>query len=545
VLVRDFLEHSADRRPAKTALICGRERFTYAELDTQADRLAQALIANGVQRGDRVVIHLPNSVATVVSIFAALKAGAVFVPVNPTTKADKLNFILTNCRASALITDLRGDAPETSWLKVIVRCQKSGAPDGRTRPGAAPSRLREHHAGTACLQFDRLQLIFPALRPPAVNTDDDLACLIYTSGSTGQPKGVMCEHRNVVFASGSIIQYLGNTETDIVLNVLPLSFDYGLYQLLMTFRFGGTLVLENSFAFPSLVLQRIAEERVTGFPGVPTLFSLLLGLDLNAFDLSSLRYLTNTAAALPSSHVLELRRKFPRAKLFSMYGLTETKRTLYLPPDKLEQRPGSVGIPIPGTDAWIEDAEGRRLEPGKTGELVISGPHVMRGYWENPDATAKRFRATETGERVCYSGDLFRQDSEGFFYFVGRKDDIIKSRGEKVAPKEIENVLYNLPGVAEAAVIGVSDPILGQAIKAFIVRRDKALTQLRVLAHCRAQLEDFMVPKEIEFLDALPKNASGKIDKLALAGSRRREEADDTTVASNPPPHVGGYKLEV
>lgn len=320
----------------------------------------------------------------------------------------------------------------------------------------------------------------------------------------------------MVFASGSIIQYLENTEADIVLNVLPLSFDYGLYQLLMTFRFGGTLILENSFAFPMVILQRIAEERVTGFPGVPTIFTLLLGLDLSAFDLSSLRYLTNTAAALPPNQVLELRRKFPQAKLFSMYGLTETKRTLYLPPDKVEQRPGSVGIPIPGTEAWLEDEEGRRLGPGKIGELVIRGPHVMRGYWENPDATAKRFHVTPTGERLCYSGDLFRQDEEGYFYFVGRKDDIIKSRGEKVAPKEIENVLYNLPGVAEAAVIGVPDPILGQSIKAFIVTR-KPISETCVRAHCRASLEDFMMPREIEFRDALPKNASGKIDKLALA----------------------------
>jgi acyl-CoA synthetase (AMP-forming)/AMP-acid ligase II len=358
----------------------------------------------------------------------------------------------------------------------------------------------------------------------------------------------MSEHRNVVFASGSIIQYLENTESDIVLAVSPLSFDYGLYQLLMTFRFGGTLVLENSFAFPSLVLQRIAEERVTGFPGVPTLFSLLLAQDLGAFDLSSLRYLTNTAAALPSSHVLELRKKFPHAKLFSMYGLTETKRTLYMPPDKLEQRPGSVGIPIPGTEAWLEDDEGRRVGAGKTGELVVKGPHVMRGYWENADATAKRFRTLPSGERVCYSGDLFKRDDEGYFYFIGRKDDIIKSRGEKVAPREIENVLYNLPGVTEAAVIGVPDAIFGQAIKAFIACDRDTLTETRVLAHCRAHLEDFMVPKSVELRDSLPKNTSGKIDKLMLTKSQTSTRSEPQTDLVEPmlsAPLAGTFQLEI
>jgi len=189
-----------------------------------------------------------------------------------------------------------------------------------------------------------------------------------------------------------------------------------------------------------------------------------------------------------------------------------------MPPDKLEQRPGSVGIPTPGTEAWIEDDEGRRLSPGKTGELIIRGPHVMRGYWEDPEATARRFREASDGGRLCCSGDLFRQDRDGYFYFVGRKDDIIKSRGEKVAPKEIENVLFALPGVTEAAVVGIPDPVQGQAIKAFVVCPDGTLTDRQVLAHCRANLEDFMVPKQVEFRDSLPKNASGKIDKLALTG---------------------------
>lgn len=514
-LVRDFLEISAARTPDKVALICGGERLTYAEIESRANRLAHALIERGLRRGDRLVIHLSNSSAAVVAIFAVSKAGGVFVVVNPTTKADKLAYILNNCQAQAFIGDQR--QPELARyllaacpnLDFAVLCQLAEA----TRPRAVP----EIPPDPQLLRLDRLLAESPAHPPPRNNIDLDLACLIYTSGSTGEPKGVMSDHSNVVFAASSIIAYLENTPDDIVINVLPLSFDYGLYQLLMTFKFGGTLVLEHSFTYPGMILQRIEAERVTGFPGVPTIYSMLLRMDLSAYDLSSLRYLTNTAAALPPSHILALRERFPQAKLYSMYGLTETKRTLYLPPEQLDKRPGSVGIPIPGTEAWIEDEAGNRLSAGEVGELVVRGRHVMRGYWGDPAATALRFRpGALPGERLCYTGDLFRMDEDGFFYFVGRKDDIIKSRGEKVAPKEVENVLYALPGVLEAAVVGRSDAVLGEAIVAFIVQNGDQLTESDVLAHCRAHLEDFMVPQQIIFRSELPKTESGKIKKSAL-----------------------------
>jgi acyl-coenzyme A synthetase/AMP-(fatty) acid ligase len=246
---------------------------------------------------------------------------------------------------------------------------------------------------------------------------------------------------------------------------------------------------------------------------------MLLSMDLSGYDLSSLRYMTNTAAALPPSHIQALRQRFPQVKFYSMYGLTETKRTLYLPPEQIEKRPGSVGIPIPGTEAWIEDEAGNRLGAGEVGELVVRGRHVMRGYWGDAAATLSRFRlGFLPGERLCYTGDLFRMDEEGYFYFVGRKDDIIKSRGEKVAPKEVENVLYALPGVLEAAVIGQPDPVLGEAIVAFIVQNGDHLSESDVLAHCRAHLEDFMVPQQVVFRNELPKTESGKIKKTALRG---------------------------
>jgi acyl-coenzyme A synthetase/AMP-(fatty) acid ligase len=288
----------------------------------------------------------------------------------------------------------------------------------------------------------------------------------------------------------------------------------------MAVKLGGTLVLERSFAYPALVLQRIEEERVTGFPGVPTVFATLLQMDRSAFDLTSLRYVTSAADALSPAHISRLQEAFPGVALYSMYGLTETARALYLPPSQLTTRPGSVGIPIPGTEAWVEDECGRRLGAGETGELVVRGRHVMRGYWESPSATAERFReGSEPGERICHTGDLFRTDEEGYFYFVSRMDDIIKCRGEKVAPKEVEAVLHMLPGVV-AAVVGVPDPVAGRAVKAYIVSMGGPLTESEVIAHCRAHLEEYKVPRYIEFRSELPVTPSGKVHTLGLDRSR-------------------------
>jgi amino acid adenylation domain-containing protein len=507
VLVQEFLEKTADSLPGKTALICDGQRLTFAAVEMQANRLANALLAYGLQRGERVILYLPNSLELVTSIFAVLKAGGVFVVVNATTKFDKLAYILNDCAASVFVTAGR-------QVELARRIQNR-VPSLRLTilVGSATETVSD----PALLAYAELQARYQPDRPRRVNIDLDLACLIYTSGTTGEPKGVMSDHSNVDFVSSAIITYLQNTPDDIVINGLPLSFDYGLYQLLMVFKFGGTLVLERGFTYPAAILERIEVERVTGFPGVPTLFAILLQMDLSCFDLSRLRYLTNTAAALPPSHILKLRAMFPRAMLYSMYGLTETKRALYLPPDQLDQRAGSVGIAIPGTEVWIQDEHGRRLGPGQTGELIVRGRHVMRGYWGDPEKTAARFRpGVLPGERVCHSGDLFRMDEAGYFYFVARQDDMIKSRGEKVSPVEVERVLYELEGVTEAAVIGVPDPVLGQAIKAFVVAPGGPATEQAVIAHCRCRLEDFMVPQHVEFCESLPKTSSGKITKTEL-----------------------------
>jgi long-chain acyl-CoA synthetase len=511
--VEEFLERSADATPGKTALVCGRHRLTYGEIETLANKLAHALIERGLQRWDRVAVYANNSVETVVAIFAILKAGGIFLLINPTTKQDKLSYILDNCRATMLITTqrllstaMRAARQAPCLADVIVAGtpvdQGLSSPEGKRV--AWLNRLLEGQSG-GC----------PARR----NIDIDLAALIYTSGSTGRPKGVMVTHLNMVSAATSITTYLENTANDIILNVLPLSFDYGLYQLLMAFKIGGTLLLEESFTYPRSVLDTIARERVTGLPIVPTICSILLQMDLKSHRFSDLRYITNTAAALPVEHIRKLREAFPQVKIYSMYGLTECKRVSYLPPDQIDAHPGSVGRGMPNEEVYIVDDWGHRVGPGVVGELVVRGANVMKGYWELPEETDNVLRpGMFPNEKVLYTGDLFRADEEGYLYFVGRKDDIIKTRGEKVSPREVENVLYSHPKIAEAAVVGVPDSVLGNAICAFVsLKPGETLTERDVRGFCIDRLEDVMVPKIVQFRDSLPKSANGKIATKELA----------------------------
>jgi amino acid adenylation domain-containing protein len=500
--IEDDLRRSAARFGDKVALVAGGRRLTYAELDRLSNNLAVALCRGGVARGDRVLVFMDNCWEAVVSIYAVLKAGAVFSPINPSTKADKLAFVANNCRAAAVLTQAKllpvvtsalASCPSVT-LTLVANSGEATLPKGYT-----PFEVACVMSGTAL---------------PHAGINLDLAMLIYTSGSTGVPKGVMMTHQNIAAAATSITTYLENTAADVIMAVLPISFDYGLYQVLMAVRLGATLVLEKSFAFPQAILNRVRDEKVTGFPLVPTMAALLLQMkDLKPAQFPLLRYITNTAAALPPAHIVRLQELFPATTLFSMYGLTECKRCTYLPPAQLKTRPGSVGIAIPGTEAYVVDDAGDKLPLGSTGELVIRGPHVMKGYWENQQATDKALRPGPLPqEKVLYTGDLFRTDDEGFLYFVGRKDDIIKTRGEKVSPKEVENALYALAGVREAAVVGVPDPVLGCAIKAVVALDGGVeLSTADVIRHCARHLEDFMVPKLIEFRNELPKSENGKI----------------------------------
>lgn len=523
------LRAAAARAPEREAVVAGERRMTYGELDAAASALAARLRELGVARGDRVALVLPNGVEAAIAIYGVLRAGGAFTPLNPTIKGDKLGYVLHDCAAVAAICDdplaelVRGAAAAhaPSVRHVLAADALPPATPPVPPPAAPPAPHAKRPAyGSQDDHGPGHSAPGAAVAPPL---SVDLAAIVYTSGSTGLPKGVTLTHANMAFAAGSIVEYLEMDAADRVLCVVPLSFDYGLYQLLMCVHVGATLVLERGFAFPGRVVELLERERITGLPGVPTIFHVLTSLQgLAERELPHLRFLTNTAAALSPATIAAIRTTFPGARLYSMYGLTECKRVSYLPPDQLDARPQSVGVPIPGTEAWIEGVDGRELPPGEVGELVVRGAHVMQGYWNDPEATAERLRPGRwPWERVLATGDLFRADDEGYLSFVGRRDDIIKSRGEKVAPREIEDVLHAAEGVRAAAVIGLPDERLGQAIVAYVVPHEGADLQPAALRrHCSERLEDYMVPTRIELRDALPQTPNGKIDRRALAAER-------------------------
>ncbi len=486
-----------------TAVIVDGQPHRHDELLDASLRLASGLLAHGLERGDRVAIYMDNTWPCVVSVFATLLAGGVFMPINPQTKADKLAFMLDDSGARFLLTDAHLD---DTFKPALARM-------GRELTTICSGIAS---ADAAILAFDQVLASNP---PLAVATDvipTDLAALIYTSGSTGQPKGVMQTHQSMTFARDSLIEYLRLEAGDRILCALPLAFDYGLYQLLMSVRLGATLVLERSFAYPAQVFQRMRELEVSVFPGVPTVFALLLAAHAREpLHFPAVTRVTNTAAALPDDVARRLREIFPNALIYKMYGLTECKRVCYLAPELVDAKPGSVGKAIPGTEVFLLSEHGEPVATGETGILHVRGPHVMAGYWNQPEQTAAMLKPGRLpGERVLCTHDHFRLDGEGFLYFIGRSDDIIKTRGEKVSPVEVENVLHAAPGVREAAVIGVADALLGESIRAYVVADSGDSRRIR--AYCVAHLENFMVPKEIIFVDSLPRTITGKVSKKLL-----------------------------
>ena len=514
MLVQQFLEQSARRLPDKIALVAGEDRLTYSTIDLQSSQVGGYLKALGVSRQSRVGILLENSTESVLALFGALKADAIFLMLSPTLKAQKLSYILNDCSIDTIITHANKAkvvleaVSQSKFLRHIIWV-------GDAIPPIQMDNRNSHHRFSDIIDDSSSRSIASSSR----NIDIDLATIIYTSGTTGNPKGVMLTHLNVISAVTSITGYLENREDDRIINVLPLSFDYGLYQVLMVFSFGGTLVLERSFAYPYQIINRMVQERVTGFPGVPTIFALLLGLKkLEKIDLSSLRYITNTAAALPLAYIGKLRTKLPHVKIYSMYGLTECKRVSYLPPEQIDHRPTSVGKGMPNEEVLVVDEAGNPVKHGVIGELVVRGSNVMCGYWGLPEETARALRPGRyPGERILYTGDLFKTDAEGYLYFVGRRDDMIKSKGERISPREIEQCLCSIEDVAESTIIGIPDDIMGQAIVAFVrCHEGRQISEKQIVKYCREHLEDFMIPKYVRFVSSFPKTSSGKIDKLAL-----------------------------
>lgn len=514
-LIHHLLRTSARRFPEKEALVHESQRLTYADAIRFVEGLAQGLRWAGVRRGDRVGIYLDHSIPQAISIFGVSQAGGVFVPINGVLFPEQVAYIAADCHMRGLIANaskLPSLAPvlkDVPALEFIVAVADGGAAEA-SLPVYPFEDLCQHAAAAPCCD---------------VGIDKDLAAIIYTSGSTGKPKGVMLSHAQVLAGSGIVSTYLEITAEDRILSVLPFSFDAGLNQLMTAFQQGGTLVLK-SFVFAREIVQTLRQEGITGMGGVPTLWSLLAqpSSSLHKHVFPHLRYITNTGGRMPQSVLATLRQALPTTKIFLMYGLTEAFRSTYLPPEQLDRRPTSIGKAIPNTEILVINDQGQACKPGEIGELVHRGPTVSLGYWGQPELTARVLRPHPLlspelgdGERVCYSGDLVWMDEEGFLYFVGRRDNMIKSSGFRISPTEVEEVLFQSGKVREAAVIGIADEVLGQAIKAFVVPADGvALEGEDLLAFCAEKLPRYMVPKVVEILAALPKTSSGKVDYPAL-----------------------------
>jgi long-chain acyl-CoA synthetase len=505
-LVQDSLLSAAQAYPDKVAAADERAGLTYAELRDDARRFAAALQERGLCRGDRVVLFVDNTLTCVKTIFGVLLAGGVVSVVNAQTKEDKLAYILGNCEASALVT-------EAATLDIAAAAVRRSPSVVQAYCAAGGDELPEPFTGLD----DAFASAGSEPRDPGT-IPLDLAALVYTSGTTGKPKGVMMTHGSLVFSVDSIAEYLKMDAEDRVLSVLPLAFTYGLSQLLLTTRLGATLLLERSFAFPAKTLARMRRDQATVFPAVPTVFATITGMSQDT-TFPSVRCLTNAAAGLPPAVHGGLRRVFPNAGLYRMYGQTECIRVCYLDPDLVDQKPTSVGKAMPGTEVFVLDESGNPVRPGDVGILHVRGPHVMRGYWRAQELTAQVLRdGPVPGELMHCTRDYFTVDDDGDLYFVDRSDDIIKTCGEKVSSVEVENVIYEIPGVRLAAVIGVADATLGQAVRAYVVLEEGAcLSPEQIRRVCRSKLESFMVPRDVMFVESLPHTDSGKVRKKSLA----------------------------
>jgi long-chain acyl-CoA synthetase len=506
ILLHEILEKNLAIFSQKKAVICGEEIISYLELEELSNQLANALIDRGLQKLDRVAICLENSIEAVIAIFAVLKANGIFVLIHPQTKADKLQTILMDSGSNILLTETPITEQVVSLIDsqscLIIFVQRDCNP-------YIPDNQK--------ISFWTLLAHGERIRPQRQCIAQDVASLIYTSGSTGRPKGVTLTHSNMHFAADSITAYLGNTPEDVILNCLPLAFDYGLYQVLMSIKFGGTVVLEKSYLYPYQLIGLVNKEAITGLPVVPTMIAILLEYkNLEKYSLPSLRYITSTAQALPPSHLLRLNTLFPNVKIFSMYGLTECKRVSYLPSEQIHQRPNSVGKAMPNTETYLIDEAGNPINsPHKIGQLLVRGENVMQGYWNSPEDTSAVLKNFPwCPDRLLLTGDLFYFDEEGFLFFVGRKDDLIKISGEKVWPKEIEDVLYQLGDVLEAIAYSIPDQIIGQSIRAVVVLQEGTrLTEHDLQQHCNQNLEKLKVPKNIEIKKELPKTETGKLKR--------------------------------
>jgi acyl-CoA ligase (AMP-forming) (exosortase A-associated) len=523
-----MLKESASRVADQEALIFGEQRHDYETMAQRASALANGLRELGIRRGDRVAIYLPPSATLALAIFAVSEAGAVFVPIHHGLFASQVSHILRDSGSKALLTDGRR---WNSLEDIVAEAQNLAFAVVESGGSETP--------GNPCPMHDLEALSRESSTVAAGERciGKDLAAILYTSGSTGQPKGVMLSHANVIAGAEIVSDYLGITRRDRLLAALPFSFDAGLNQLMTAVLQGGTTVMVN-FQFGRDIVKMLVEERITGLAGVPSLWSLLAqpSSGLGNQPESDLRYITNTGGVLPQNVLVRLRALLPETEVFLMYGLTEAFRSTYLPPEELNERSDSIGKAIPNTEILVINEAGRECAPGEVGELIHHGPTVSLGYWGDPELTSRRLRphpipleGREEGDRVCYSGDMVRRDEDGFLYFVGRRDNQIKSAGFRISPTEVETALCQVEHVRHSAVIGVPDPILGQHLVAFAVAEEKAeLDPAVILAQCAASLPRHMIPKRVELISELPMMLNGKVDYSAL----RKHQAANRSITN-------------
>lgn len=517
MLLHDLLSRSAAQAPEQVAAIEPGGSRTYAALEEDAHRVAAALADAGVAHGDRVILALENSIEFIACYFGILKAGAVVVPLPPGPRSDRLHKAVCDCAPSACIVD------DATWA--VARTGR-GAASIRAAFVAPRRGVFEPEAEDSLARDLRVALAHanPAADLPNVG-EQDLAAIIYTSGSTGEPRGVMLSHRNIRANTESIVEYLGLAATDRIMVVLPFYYVYGLSLLHTHVAVGGTVVLDNRFAFPNVVLKAMQEHAVTGFAGVPSTFAILLHRsNLASTSLPALRYVTQAGGPMPPARVQEWLRALPDVPFFIMYGATEASaRLAYLPPAELPQRPGSIGRAIPNVELRVLREDGGVAAPGEVGEIVARGANISSGYWNCPEETRERF-----GPEGYRTGDLGFADADTFLYLVGRRHEMIKVGAHRVSAKEIEEALYEHPAVHEAAVVGETHQLLGEAPVAFVSLCGEASPDGHdLMTFCRTRLADHKVPVRIVIQQELPKSAAGKIDKPAL----RRAVADAVTVS--------------
>ncbi|WP_321389598.1 acyl-CoA ligase (AMP-forming), exosortase A system-associated [Emcibacter sp.] len=520
----DFVRAQSSSRPDHTAIVFKAEEVSYGEFARLNDTLGKALMSAGLSKNDRVAVFLPKQVETVVTCFGASEAGGVFVPVNPGLKARQVAYILKDCNVRYLVTSadrlagLVEELQDCSDLERIILV------------GKMPDSLPDVNA--AILSWDDFMNSgeqADCAGHPVI--DADMAAILYTSGSTGMPKGVIVSHRNLIVGAESVSTYLKNTPEDRVLSVLPLSFDAGFSQLTTAFRVGATVVLMN-YLMPRDVIRQAAKHRVTGITCVPPLWIQLVEMDWPEETVDSIRYIATTGGRMPVPVTKAFRAKLPKTDIYLMYGLTEAFRSTYLPPSEVDRIPDSMGKAIPNAEIMVVREDGTPCDPGEPGELVHRGALVALGYWNDPARTAERFRPAPgqpagipMPEIAVWSGDTVKKDADGFLYFVGRRDEMIKTSGYRTSPTELEETIYASGLIGEIAAIGVEHEQLGQAIWIVATGKDgAALDQDAVLAYCRTELPSYMVPHRIIEWTSLPRNPNGKIDRKAIAAEVTEKE---------------------